>query len=74
MIIGLIDKSGYVQLLDILYYKIGLVFPIFFIIFIAFEWAGRSSIQDIENLFLNKKRIYRRAVFILFFYVLYFLI
>ena len=60
---GLFEKSGYVQAFDILYFKIGLVFPLIFIMFLSFEWAGRASNYAIEKLFLNKKRIFRITVY-----------
>ena len=60
---GLVDKAGLIQVLDLLYFKIGLVFPITFIVFLAFEWAGRSSKYALEKLFINKKSIFRRAIY-----------
>jgi alginate O-acetyltransferase complex protein AlgI len=60
---GLVYKTGYVQLLDLFYFKIGAVFPLIFIVFLSFEWAGRSNMYAIEKLFIKKKRIFRRIVY-----------
>ena len=50
------NKIGFVQVLDIFYFKIGYIFPLVFSLFILLEWRGREFKYAIENIFLSKNR------------------
>ena len=66
MVSHFFDKIGYVQLLDLFYFKIGWLFPTIFMCFLVLEWIGRNRFFAIEKIFLNKKRNLR----FLFYYVI----
>ena len=53
------NKIGFIQVLDIFYFKIGWVFPLIFSLFILLEWRGRGFKYAIENIFLSKDRMLR---------------
>ena len=63
---GLFEKLGYVQVLDLFYFKIGWGFPLIFTLFILIEWRGREYKYSIEKIFFNNKKIKRYF----FYYVL----
>ena len=56
MTTDIFNKIGFVQVLDIFYFKIGYIFPLVFSLFILLEWRGREFKYAIENIFLSKKR------------------
>lgn len=67
MITDIFNKIGFVQVLDIFYFKIGYIFPLVFSLFILLEWRGREFKYAIENIFLSKKR---RIRFFLYYFLL----
>ena len=75
MIKGIFSKIGVLQIMEILYFKIGFLFPIIFSLFILVEWNGRQLNYGIEKLLFNKKRVYRfSSYYIIILIILYFLI
>lgn len=56
---GFLKKIGYVQVLDLFYFKVGWLFPLLLIGFLGLEWVGRNSQFAIEKVFLNKGRAFR---------------
>ena len=71
----LLDKSSYVQVLDLFYFKVGPLFPILFSVFIFLEWNGRQFNYGIEKFLYNKKRIFRLSSYYIFLLIIfYFLI
>ena len=71
MVSHFFDKIGYVQILDLFYFKIGWLFPIIFMCFLVLEWIGRNSHFAIENIFLKNKRNLR---FLFYYSILVFII
>ena len=56
---GLFEKLGYVQVLDLFYFKIGWSFPLIFIVFLTLEWLGRNNQFAIEKMLLKNSKIFR---------------
>jgi D-alanyl-lipoteichoic acid acyltransferase DltB (MBOAT superfamily) len=50
MFIGLTSKSGYVQTINLLYWKIGYAIPTIILLFILVEWIGREGQYAIEHI------------------------
>jgi len=75
MITEIFNKTGFVQVLDMFYFKIGWVFPSIFFLFILIEWRGREYKYAIEKMFLNnKKRIRFSFYYFLVLVIIYFTI
>jgi alginate O-acetyltransferase complex protein AlgI len=75
MIKNTFNKTGFVQVLDIFYLKIGWIFPSIFFLFILIEWRGREYKYAIEKMFLNnKKRIRFSFYYFLVLSIMYFAI
>ena len=62
---GFLKKIGYVQTLDLFYFKVYWLFPYILIVFLTLEWVGRNSKFAIEKLFLKRSKFIR----IFFYYV-----
>ncbi len=56
---GVFKKMGYVQVLDLFYFKVGWLFPLLLIGFLVLEWGGRNSQFAIEKVFLTRRRAFR---------------
>ncbi len=65
MFAGLFSKAGYVNTLNFIVWKTGLVIPVFLIAFIIIEWVGREEQYAIATLGMKWHKIFRW-----FFYVL----
>lgn len=63
MFIGLTTKSGYVQTINLLYWKIGLAIPTIILLFILVEWLGREGQYAISAIGLKWKRPIRYAMY-----------
>ena len=75
MFFHIFDKSSYVQVLDLYYFKVGPLFLIIFSVFILLEWNGRQFNYGIEKFLYNKKRILRLSSYYIFLIIIfYFLI
>ena len=66
MLKGVFEKQGYIQVLDLFYFKIGWSFPLIFIGFLIIEWLGRNSQFAIEKFYLKNSKVVRY----LFYYIL----
>ena len=60
---GFLKKIGYVQVLDLFYFKIGWSFPLIFIAFLTLEWIGRNSQFAIEKILLKNSKIVRHLFY-----------
>jgi alginate O-acetyltransferase complex protein AlgI len=65
MFIGLTTKSGYVQTINLFYWKIGFAIPTILMFFIFIEWIGREGQYAISNLGLKWKHPFRYAFYYL---------
>jgi len=75
MITEIFYKTGFVQVLDIFYFKMGWIFPLIFSLFILLEWRGRKFKYAIENTFFHKKKALRFSFYyFLLFTIIYFTI
>ena len=59
MIFGLFEKGGYVQTINLFYWKIGFNLPLLLIFFYFIEWIGREGEFAIGNLMFSWKRNFR---------------
>ena len=66
MLKGVFEKQGYIQVLDLFYFKIGWSFPLIVIGFLIIEWLGRNSQFAIEKFYLKNSKVVRY----LFYYIL----
>ena len=60
---GLFEKLGYVQVLDLFYFKIGWSFPLIFMGFLTLEWLGRNSQFAIEKVFFKNSKVVRHLFY-----------
>ena len=56
MILGLFDKQGYIQTINLFYWEIGYILPLLLIFFYITEWIGRKGEYAISNLMFSWKR------------------
>ena len=63
MIIGLISKSGYIQTINLLHWKIGYAIPLLLSIFVFVEWIGRDGQFAIHKLGVKWKTPLRYAMY-----------
>ena len=56
MILGLFDKQGYIQTINLFYWEIGYILPLLLIFFYITEWFGRKGEYAISNLMFSWKR------------------
>jgi alginate O-acetyltransferase complex protein AlgI len=63
MIVGLMRKSGYIQTLNLMHWKIGATVPILILLFISIEWLGRTQQFAIQNLCMKWKKPFRYAFY-----------
>ena len=67
MFIGLFDKIGYVDILNLFYWEIGLILPVLLGMFFILEWTGRENQYAIKYLFFRKPRFQRWSFYYLIF-------
>ena len=70
LFIGLVNKKGYIQALNLIYWEIELTIPILLMIFILIEWVGRNNQFALQKFGLKWKRPIRH----LFYYLIVFAI
>jgi D-alanyl-lipoteichoic acid acyltransferase DltB (MBOAT superfamily) len=63
MAIGLTLKSGYVETVNLFYWKIGYALPVILAGFILVEWVGREHQFAIQNLGLKWRRSFRYLMY-----------
>ena len=73
MIFGLFEKEGYVQTLNLLYWKIGFILPLMLLLFYCIEWIGRNGEYAISNLMFSWKRNIRISFYCIIGLLIYYL-
>lgn len=63
MMIGLAYKKGYVETINLFYWKIGFLVPLMMLLFILVEWRGREEPYALSKLGLQWKRPVRYAMY-----------
>ena len=63
MFIGLVTKSGYIETLNLIYWKIGFAIPALLATFILTEWFGRANEYAIQSIGLKLKSPLRYAFY-----------
>ncbi len=72
MLIGLSHKSGYVETINLFYYKIGFTVPLLVILFMIIEWIGREQQFAIAHLGIKWNRPLRFAMYYSIILAIYF--
>tara|TARA_X000000950_G_scaffold231669_1_gene280296 strand:+ start:9940 stop:11406 length:1467 start_codon:yes stop_codon:yes gene_type:complete len=75
MFFHIFNKTSYVQVLDLFYFKIGWDFPVAFLMFIFIEWIGRDSKYAIEFFLIERNKTLRISFYyMILIFIVYFLI
>jgi alginate O-acetyltransferase complex protein AlgI len=63
MLAGLVTKNGYVETLNLLYWKVGYALPILILLFVLVEWLGREGQYAIAGISVIHNRVLRWGVY-----------
>jgi alginate O-acetyltransferase complex protein AlgI len=63
-LIGLIDKKGYVDSYNLIYWEIGYKLPILLVFFLLFEWSFRERQFALENFGSSISQVFRWSFYI----------
>jgi len=68
MFMGLVTKSGYIQTINLIHWKIGYAIPVIIAFFILLEWMGREGQFAIELINNHMNKVGRFVLYILLVY------